>query len=194
MEIELKNIDFDANIYDIYEAMERVLHGPKFYDPNDRKNRGRKLRFEVVFGVSPAGRIHNGTATLLVPVWVGKRLVRWYWDSPENEIVVKDRALLLFNAFGEVPPEVVYRLEKALYVDPRKEQRRKRLEDTARQFHLRIAKVQIGVWYTPPDPLPKQGRTFSVEYEREYLSQSAAYINLVYEDSLICIDVSATLL
>ena len=192
MEIELKNIDFDASIYDIYEAMERVLHGPDFYDPKDRKNRGRKPRFEVVLGVSPAGRTHNGRAILFVPVWIGKRLLRWLWGSPENVIIVKDCALLLFNGFGEVPPEVVYRLEKAFYVDPRKEERRRRLEDTARQFRLRIAKVQFGVWYTEPGPLPKQGRTFSVEYEREYLSQSAAYINLVYEDSLICIDVSAT--
>jgi hypothetical protein len=141
--------------------------------------------------VSPAGRVHNGTAILLVPVWVGKRLLRWYWDSRENVIIVKDRALLLFDEFGEVPPEVVYRLEKALYVDPRKEQRRRRLEDTAREVRLRIAKVQFGVWCTVPDPLPKQGRSFSVEYEREYLSQSAAYIYLVYEDRLICIDVSA---
>lgn len=192
MEIELKNVDFDANIYDIYEAMERVIHGPKLYDPNDRKNRGRKPRFEIVLGVSPAGRIHNGTATLLVPVRVGKRLLRWYWDSPENEIIVKDRALLLFDAFSEVSPEVVYRLEKALYVDHRKEQRRRTLEDTASQFRLRIANVQFGVWYTQPDTFPNQGRSFSVEYEREYVSQSAAYINLVYEDSLFCIDVSAT--
>ena len=192
MEIELKNIDFDANVYDIYEALERILHGPELHHPNDRKTRGRKPRFEVVLGVSPAGRIHNGTAILLVPVWIGKRLLRWFWDSPENVITVKDRTLLLFNGFGEVSPEVVYRLEKAFYVDPRKEQRCRRLEDKASQFRLRIAKVQFGVWYTESDPLPKQGRTFSVEYEREYLSQSAAYINLVYEDSLICIDVSAT--
>ena len=191
MEIEVKNVDFDANIYDIYEALECVLHGPELHDPNDRKNRGRKPRFEVVLGVSPAGRVHNGTAILLVPVWVGKRLLRWYWGSRENVIIVKDCALLLFDGFGEAPPEVVYRLEKALYVDPRKEQRRRRLEDTARDVRLRIAKVQFGVWYTEPDPLLKQRRSFAVEYEREYLSQSAAYIYLVYEDRLICIDVGA---
>jgi RNA-dependent RNA polymerase len=192
MEIELKNVDFDANIYDIYEAMEQVLHGPELYDPNDRKNRGRKPRFEVILGVSPARRIHNGTATLLVPVRVGKRLLRWYWDSPEIEIIVKDRELLLFDACSKVSPEVAYRLEKALYVDHRKEQLRRTLEYTARQFRLRIANVQFGVWFTQPDPLPNQARSFSVEYDREYLTQSAAYINLVYEDSLFCIDVSAT--
>jgi RNA-dependent RNA polymerase len=192
MEIELKGIDFDANIYDIYEAVELVLHGPDLYDPKDRENKGRKPNFEVVLGESPAGRIHNGTATLRVPDRVGKRLLRWYWDSPKHKIIVYDWPLRLFDSFREVPPDVAYRLEKGLYINPRKGQARKKIEDVARQVRLRIAKIQFGLWYMPSDPPPKQRRTFSIEYERDYLTQSAAYISLVYEDSVMCIDVSAT--
>jgi hypothetical protein len=192
MEIELKGIDFDANIYDIYEAVELVLHGPDLHDPDDPRNKGRKPNFEIVLGASPAGRMHNGTAILRVPVRVGKLLLQWYWELPRNNIVIYDWPLQLFDTFREVSPDVTYRLERGLYIDPRREQLRKRMEDAARQVRLRIAKVQFGVWYTPRDALPKQGRKFSIEYERDYLSQSEAYVNLIYEDSLICIDVRVT--
>ena len=197
MEIELKGIDYDADIYDIYEGVALVLHGPKLYDPNDKKNKGRKPNFEIIPGESPAGRTHNGTALLRVPVEVGRRLFRWLWESPNNTIVVgdSDRALRAFSTDHEVPPDVKYKLEKALYIDPSKEKERKKIEEKARQVRLRIAKVQFGVWYTQPgsNSLPNRGRTFSVEYEREFLNQSAAYLNIVYERRLICIDVSVSL-
>ncbi|KAH9018115.1 RdRP-domain-containing protein [Lactarius pseudohatsudake] len=193
MEIELKGIDFDADICEIYEAVARVLHGPELYDPNDRKNKGRKPYFEIVPGESPAGRIHNGTALLRVSSGVGGRLFRWIFESPKNTIVVgnSSRALRLFKTHREVPPDVEYKLEKALYVDPNQEKERQKIEDKARQVRLRIAKVQFGVWYTQPESnsRPNHGRIFSIEHEREFVSQSAAYINIVYERRLICIDI-----
>ncbi|KAH9989050.1 RNA dependent RNA polymerase-domain-containing protein [Russula compacta] len=189
MEIELKGIDLDANIYDIYDAVELVLHSRNLYDHKDPRNSGRKPNFRVVPGVSRAGRLHNGTAILLVPVWLGKRLFRWFWDSPENNIVINDCALRLFKTFREIPLDVEYWLEKALYINPRREQLRKKIEETARQVRLRIAKVQFGVWHAQPDSPPSQRRVFSVEYEKEYIAQSEAYVNLVYEDNLICIDI-----
>ena len=197
MELELKFIDRDADICAIYEGVARVLHGPKLYDPNDRRNRGRKPNFEIVLGESPAGRTHNGSARLLVPVEVGRCLLRWLWESRRNTILVGDskRALRVFSTNHEVPPDVKYKLEKALYVDPKQVKERQKIEDKARQpeFRLRIAKVQFGVWYTQPESnsLPKN-RTFSVEYEREYINQSAAYLHIVYERRLICIDVSGS--
>ena len=158
MEIELKGINyFDANIYDIYDAVELVLLGPNLYHPNHTKNSGRKLNFKVVPGVSPAGRLHNGTEILLVPVWLEQRLFRWSWDSPENNIVINDCALRLFKTSREIPLDVEYRLEKALYINPRREQLRKKFEETARQVRLRIAKVQFGVTYTAGlSPKPKE--------------------------------------
>ncbi|KAI9449714.1 RdRP-domain-containing protein [Lactarius psammicola] len=193
MEIELKRIDFDADIYDIYKAVALVLHGPDLYDPNDRRNKGRKPNFEIVPGESPAGRIHNGTALLRVPVGLGRRLFQWLLESPKNTIVVgdSDRALRLFKTHHEVPSDVEYKLEKALYIDPNQKKERKTIEDKARQVRLRIANVQFGVWYTRSESnsLPNHGRTFSVEHEREFINQSAAYINIVYERRFICIDI-----
>jgi RNA-dependent RNA polymerase len=197
MALELKFIDRDADICDIYEGVVRVLHGPELYDPNDWRNKGRKPNFEIVLGESPAGRTHNGSALLFVPVEVGRCLFRWLWESRSNTIVVGDsrRALRVFSTSHEVPPNVKYKLEKALYVDPRQVKERQKIEDKARQpeFRLRIAKVQFGVWYTQPESNSlSNNRTFSVEHEREYLNQSAAYLHIVYERRLICIDVSAS--
>ncbi|KAH9066241.1 RNA dependent RNA polymerase-domain-containing protein [Lactarius vividus] len=180
MEIELKGIDLDAGICAIYEAVAR--------DPNDRRNKGRKPYFEIVPGESPAGRIHNGTALLRVSSAVGGRLFRWVFGSSKNIIVVptnSSRALRLFKTHREVLPDAEY---KALYVDPRQEKERQKIEDKARQVRLRIAKVQFGVWYTQPESNspPNHGRIFSTEHERKFVSQSAAYI---YERRLVCIDI-----
>ncbi|KAI9452160.1 RdRP-domain-containing protein [Russula earlei] len=192
MELQLTGIDYDANIYDIYKGVELVLHGPQFHDPTDRNYKNRKPYFEIVPGETrspgcPAGRTHNGTALLLVPAQLGQRLLSWYRDSRQtNNITVNGGALRLFDTSRKVSPDVEYRLEKAFY--HREEQLRKKFADEARQVRLRVAKVQFGVWYAQPDS-PKDLSAFSVEYEREYLNQSAAYISLVYEDNLICINI-----
>jgi RNA-dependent RNA polymerase len=193
MEIELTRIDFDANVYDVRKAVATVLHGPDLYDPHDKENKGRVPNFEIVMGKSPAGRIHNRKATLRVGSKLGRRLIQWNRESEDNNIVVKGRPLRVFNLFNTVPLDVKQTLEKALYIDPEQDRLRAQIEGEARLVRLRIAKVQFGVWYKPSDS-HSQRRSFSVEHEREFLTNSAAYISLVYEHKLIHIDVSATLL
>ena len=193
MELELKWIHADADIYDVRKAVQEVLHGPELYDPNNKENKGRKPNFEVVMGISPAGRIHNGRAFLRLPVRLGQKLFRWYRDSEEHCIVVKGRPLKLFRSDNHVPADVKQVLEKALYIDPEHDKRNTQLKDYAHSVRLRIAKVQFGVWYRPPNS-PVAGRSFSIEYEREFISQSAAYLYVVYEHKLIRVDVCATLL
>jgi len=78
MELELKYVDLDADIYDVRKAVEEVLHGPDLYDPNHKDNKGRKPNFMVLMNKSPAGRIHDGKATLRLPAKLGSRLFRWY--------------------------------------------------------------------------------------------------------------------
>ncbi|KAI0253552.1 RdRP-domain-containing protein [Lactifluus subvellereus] len=189
MEIDLRGIDFDADVYHVRKAVELVLHGPELYDPNDKKYKGRKPNFEIVMGRSSAGRIHNGTAVLRVLTDVGMRLIRWCRESDKNNIVVHGRALKVLNAHRKLPLDVKETLEKALYIDPEEDKRRTQIEEQARLVRLRIAQVQFGVWYRPSDSVASQARTFSVEYEREFLSTSAAYISVVYEHKLIHIDI-----
>jgi hypothetical protein len=162
METKRKGVHFDTNVYNIDKAVELVPHRPILCDLNDRKSSGETPPLEVVPGVSPARRgwIHKGTD------------------------IVNDRIPRPFSAFHGVPSDVGYRPGRP--IDTYKEHLRKEIENNPSPLRVPITKVQFGVWFAQPD----QGRAFSVEYEREYSSQSA---NLAHQDNLICIDVSGTL-
>jgi len=190
MEIELTRIDGDADVYDVRKAVAHVLHGPDLFDPNDPNNRGRKPNFLVEMGKSPDGSTHNGNAILRVATKLGRRLLRWNY-SQENNIVVNGYPLRLFDAHQDVSPNVKQIIERALYIDPDQERLRKQIEDKAREVRLGIEKLQFGVWYKPSNS-PGKGRSFSIEYERDFLQQSAAYVSVVYEQKLIHIDVSTS--
>lgn len=189
MELELTRIDHGADIYDIRKAIQEVLHGPEFYDPNDRENKGRKPNFQVILRKSPSGRMHDGKAALRLPAQLGSKFFRWYRESDQHRIVINGCALRLFKTENRVPSDVKQVLEKALYVDPDQDKLRTQTEDRAHAVRLRIAIVQFGVWYKESNS-PGTGRSFSVEYERNFLQQSAAYLFIVYEHKLIRIDVS----
>ncbi|KAF8486749.1 RdRP-domain-containing protein [Russula emetica] len=188
MEIELTRISFEANVYDVRKAVADVLHGPDLFDPNDRENKGRVPNFDIIMGISPAGRIHNGKAILRVASNLGRRLLKWSRDSRDHNIEVKGKPLRIFNLYTSVPPDVKQTLEKALYIDPEKDRLRSQIEEEVGLVRARIAKVQFGVWYRPSDS-PSPRRTFSIEHERDFLSNSAAYIYVVYEHKLIHIDI-----
>ena len=100
----------------------------------------------------------------------------------------------MFRTPRKVSPLVKQRLDKAFYIGPENEKKRKIIEDQAREARLRVARVQFGLWHRPLNTPRNQGRAFSIEYERDFLSQSAAYIYVVYEHKVIRIDVSHTLL
>jgi RNA-dependent RNA polymerase len=152
-----------------------------------------RFDFEVVMGKSLAGCIHYGKAALRLLSMLWSRLLRWYKGSDEHSIVVNGRALELFKTDNPVPLDVKQELEKALYIDPDQDKIRTQIEERSSQVRLRVAKVQFGVWYKPSDSTDTR-RSFSVEYERNFLYKSAANLYLVCEHRLICIDVSVTLL
>jgi RNA-dependent RNA polymerase len=187
MEIELTRISSEADVYDVRKATAAVLHSPDLFDPNDRENKGRVPNFEIIMGDS-----HNGKAILRVGSNLGRRLLKWSRDSSDHNIEVKGQPLKIFNLFKSVPLDVKQTLEKALYIDPEQDWLRSQIEEQTRPG-ARIAKVQFGIWYRPSDS-PSPRRAFSIEHERDFLSNSAAYISVVYEHKLIHIDVSATLL
>ena len=193
MEIELTRIDFNADVYEVRKAVASVLHGRDLYDPNDQDNKGRLPNFQIVMCKSPAGRSHNGKAILRIGSKLGRQLLRWYWKSKKNNIVVKGRPLKAFKLVEFLPLDVKQTIETTLYIDPKQDWLRSYREKQTELVRPRIAKVQFGVWYKPPNSSARR-RTFSVEHERDFLSKSAAYIQIVYEHKLILIDVSPTLL
>ncbi|KAH8998323.1 RdRP-domain-containing protein [Lactarius hatsudake] len=191
MEIELKRISFDADVYDVRKALEFVLHGPDLHDPNDSENNGRKPNFLVVMGESPwtAGRSHNGTAILRVPDKLGSRLLQWNRESDDHNIVVCGRPVRIFDGQRKVPHDVKQILEKAYYIDADQERLHNQKGEYASQIRLRVADIQIGVWYRDPSTPQNLRRAFSIEYERGFRHYgAAACIAVDYERSLIHID------
>ncbi len=164
MEIELTRISFEANVFDVRNAVAAVLHGPDLYDPNDKENKGRVPNFEITMGKSPAGRIHNGKAVLRVGAKLGRELIKWSRASTDHNIEVKGSPLRIFNLFNTVHLNVKQTLEKALYIDPERDRQRSQIEEQARLVRARIAKLQFGVWYRPSDS-PGPRRAFSIEHE-----------------------------
>lgn len=67
---------------------------------------------------------------------------------------------------------------------------RRQIENQAKHVRLKVSKVQLGVWHRQPDALPDQGRSFSIEYERDFPRHGVAYIQIVYEIGLFRISVS----
>jgi RNA-dependent RNA polymerase len=76
-----------------------------------------------------------------------------------------------------------------IYIDSEQAKRREEIEQLAKQVRPNISKVQIGVWYRPPNALPSQGKTFSIEYECDFSRNGVACVDLLYERSLIRINV-----
>ena len=188
MEIQLKRISHDANEYDVRKAVELVLHGPDFYDKNAKEFKGRKPNFLVEMGKKRNCLVHDGTAILRVTRMLGKQILKWNYDSKDQRIVVCGSPLLLFNNHQDLTADVRLTLERARYIDPEHDRLYNQKKDYASQVRLRIANVQIGAWHRNPN---EQRRAFSVEYDREFLRHSTAYITVVYEHSLIRIEVSA---
>jgi hypothetical protein len=92
-------------------------------------------------------------------------------DSNDDNIEVKG---YLFNLFKSVPLVVKQTFEKALYIDPEEDRLRPHIEEQARLVCARIGKAQFGVWYRPSNS-PSPRRTFSVEHERNFLSNFVGY-------------------
>ena len=124
----------------------------------------------------PIGRpIDDGSSPPHVPTnSLYQRLFNMARSSPQSSLVV-----------GSCAPRSTHPITMSTRATQRKQ-----LENRATHVRLKVAKVQLGVWYRRPDALPDQGRTFSIEYERDFLRNGVGYIHIVYEPGLIRIDVS----
>ncbi|KAA1469188.1 RdRP-domain-containing protein [Dentipellis sp. KUC8613] len=186
MELELENVDRNASIYDVQRAIAAVLHGPDFYRPDATgpPSRQRVTNFKVELEPRPAGGVGNaGRGRLILPSrTIGKRLLNWIFQfdhmNEKNTIRVLRRNLKIYYSDKRVPPFLKQELEKAMFVPPEK------AEEVDEIMHildqpLQVGKVQFGAWYKP-DLLPKTSRIFSIEYERDYITGSAAYLSVEY--------------
>jgi RNA-dependent RNA polymerase len=193
MEFEILRIDYGATKFQVQKAIELVLHGPDLYDPTDPRYKGRVPNFVVFLNASKVGGDHDGTGVLTLPSRrLGERFATWLYDPAHKAtgIRVAGRKLWFKRMHRIVLEEKRKLLESALYIGPEQEERRYYIIAEC-QTRLRVAKIQFGIWYRPTQTGSSvPDRAFSVEYERDYTSSSAAYIEAVYDHKLINIEVS----
>ena len=161
---------------------------PNNPDPNDPSVPIRVPGFSFGFRSyeeSASQQVHNGSAALRVPptsLW--QRLFQITRYSPENNLVSRTPRPVSSHR------QLCLDTQRIIYDDSEQDKRRNEIDERAKQVCPKISNVQFGVWSRRPDVLQSQGRTFSIEYERDFLRDGVASIDLIYERSLIRINVS----
>ncbi|KAI0284919.1 RNA dependent RNA polymerase-domain-containing protein [Russula brevipes] len=102
---------------------------------------------------------------------------------------------LLAGSRSSYPVRTRYQItistQRVVHIAREQAKQRRQIEIQATQVRLNVAKLQLGVWYyRRSESDAPQNRAFSIEYERDFLPNAGAYIHLVYEHGLICIDIS----
>ena len=149
---------------------------PESLDSDDLEYRNQDPATGSHSAECPIGRIiDDGSSPPHVPTnGLYQRLFMMARSSPQSNLVV-----------GSCAP----RFTRPITMSTRATGRRQ-TENQAKHVRLKVAKVQLGVWYRQPDALPDQGRSFSIEYERDFPRNGVAYIHIVYELGLFRINVS----
>ncbi|THH11989.1 hypothetical protein EW145_g298 [Phellinidium pouzarii] len=197
MEIELKHIDYGADLYQVKEVFARILHSDEF---RGRSEDGAQLiNFQVVLGGSEFQR-HNGTGTLIIPSRkMGQLLLTKAANGDVSPVIDsrrsgRSRRILMRESNHRPSKGILETLKKVSYQDPSVDRDRddKLLELSA---SLRVDKLQFGVWLqNPPQQLcpglqlqnsARCRMTFAVEWEKDYTAIGNAQLSLELEHKLI---------
>lgn len=191
MDVFIRHIPHEANTWTVTRAIAAVLHSEDFAPIVE----GRLINFRVKLNPNPAGGVRNdGTGLLTLPTeTVGAKFLAYVFKDP----IKISKKKLLFKRLERPPPEgLALTLKKTPYVNPDIEEARDEkvsLLDT----QLRVTAVQFGLFFQreyEKNPLPP--RTFSVEWESKYDSDSRGrgHLSFDYDHKLIRITVTCILL
>ncbi|KAF9469267.1 RNA dependent RNA polymerase-domain-containing protein [Collybia nuda] len=165
-----------------------VLHSDEFA-PRRHQKQGvvdRPVNFRVKLNPSKAGGIGNdGTGTLTLPTTeVANHFLKWVKQTP---IKIEGKKVKFFR-HGPAYKALALTLDKTPYINPDIEQERaQKLWDL--QDLLRVDAVQFGLFYRPKYPSndrePLCPRAFSIEWERNYETESIGWLSFEYDHKLI---------
>ena len=190
MDVSIRRIPHEANTWTVTRAIAAVLHSEDFAPVVE----GRLINFRVKLNPNPAGGVRNdGTGLLTLPTeTVGSKFLAYIFKDP----IKISKKKLLFKKQARPPPEgVALTLKKTPYVNPDIEEAR--YEKVSRlDTQLRVIAVQFGLFFQQgyeQSPLPP--RTFSVEWESKYDSESRGrgQLSFDYDKKLIRITVTCAL-
>ncbi|KAK0196791.1 RNA dependent RNA polymerase-domain-containing protein [Armillaria mellea] len=181
MNIALNFLPTTVNEWDVTRSLAEVLHSDEFHPVHENE---RPLNFKVLLNPSKMGDVRNdGTGFLQLPTEaIGRKFLRWTKETP---IRIAGKKIKVFPK-GTVRDYVALTLQRTPFVNPDIEEQ---WEDKCRQLDMRIRVdiVQFGAYYRPSyttscKPPP---RAYSIEWERDYAVNSAAWLKFEYEHKLI---------
>jgi len=190
MDIGIKYLPHEANEWQVTRAIASVLHSDDFAPVVP----GRLINFRVKLKESAAGGVRNdGTGQLTLPTeQTGTRFLRHVADTP---IKIDGRKLKFWKQNRSPHQGLAMTLQKTPYVDPDIEEDHQ-MKVWALETKLRVDTVQFGIFYRETYPPPGQKtptpRSFSIEWERDYVN-SYARLAFEYDHKLIRITVSVLL-
>ncbi|KAK0463788.1 RNA dependent RNA polymerase-domain-containing protein [Desarmillaria tabescens] len=183
MNIALHYLPTTVNAWDVTRALAEVLHSDEFHPVHENE---RPLNFKVELNPSKMGGVRNdGTGILQLPTEaIGRKFLGWAKETP---IRIENKKIRVYPK-GHARNYVALTLQRTPFVNPDIEEE---WEDKCRQLDLRIRidAVQFGAYYRPSYPTsPKQrlaSRAYSIEWERDYAMNSAAWLKFEYKHKLI---------
>ncbi|EMD38185.1 hypothetical protein CERSUDRAFT_113336 [Gelatoporia subvermispora B] len=187
MEIELKDVAFDATVWDVKRALETVFHGEDFYNASDPRE--RPLNFKVALNPGRGGVENNGSGRLVLPTrQVGDKFLRWQRQT-DHKVVLNGRKMRFFRSQERPAHWLATTLEKTPYLPPEIEETKENiLRKLDVPFHVKT--VQFGVFFRQPGLV---SRSFSSEYEFSYPDRSAGIMTFEYERKVIRIMLGETM-
>ncbi|KAI5995827.1 RNA dependent RNA polymerase-domain-containing protein [Pisolithus orientalis] len=184
MEFEIWNVHTQATVYDVTKAIaDQVLHKCPGLFVTDSEQ--RLPNFQVVLNANDCGGVrNNGNGTFTVTKATGKRFNQLNVRR-EISVIVKEKKLKFRPTREHVSMATEMTLEKAPFIDPDIERQREE-KLVALQDGFVVCRVQIGTFYCPDNT---GHRAFSIEWEKDLMRRSMAWLNFEYDHKLMRIEI-----
>ncbi len=190
MDLNIKYIPRDVNNWDVTRAIESVLHSELESTRVDDSEGRRPVNFRVMLNANPAGGVgNNGTGVLTLPTQeLSRKFLSFVYNNP---IRIKSKKVLFSEKRGEPRSRLVETLKKTPYISPDiEEEHQRKLE--ALNSKIRVDTVQFGIFHQSSYSRSSKeaaSRAFSIEWEQEYVSNSAAWLEFKYDSKIIRVTV-----
>lgn len=187
MEISLRSLPKNLNEFGLTREIASIVHSDDFYP---RKPDERKLNFHVTLNREEYSSSNDGTGAITFPTqeW-GNKFLRWIRAHP---VQIAGKRVDAHQSQRTPEGPLVERLLKTAYQDPDIQERYRNILAKL-DAPLRVNVLQIGVFYRehyPSDKSQRLGpRSFSVEWEKAYESESAAWLRMNYDLKRIVLEV-----
>ncbi|KAH9944464.1 RNA dependent RNA polymerase-domain-containing protein [Epithele typhae] len=153
MEIFIRNIPESVSVNHLTLELATILHGPLFHGLA-----APRFNFEIRF-IQPRKKGPCRIGTLTLPsLEVGHRFLEVYGQLPRRQLVVNNNRILFSLSNKPARPEVVDRIRRIPYEDPRAAYDREQRNTELQALEVHIDVIQFG-WFCVD-------HVYSVEWER----------------------------